>query len=83
MDDNLLDLEGAFGVSPGMSKAELLLTGQSAMTHAMLFTAVHVDDKGKPVRYRVENSWGEAAGPNKVRHSLSVPFLCVCVDIDQ
>lgn len=32
------------------------------MTHAMVFTAVHLDASGRPVRYRVENSWGEAAG---------------------
>ena len=28
----------------------------------MVITAVHVDDKGKPVRFRVENSWAETAG---------------------
>jgi bleomycin hydrolase len=32
------------------------------MTHAMVITAAHVDDKGKPIRYRIENSWGETAG---------------------
>lgn len=47
----------------GMTKAERLLTGESAMTHAMVLTAVHVDEKtGKPVRWRVQNSWGTAAG---------------------
>lgn len=28
----------------------------------MVITAVHLDAAGKPVRYRVENSWGDAAG---------------------
>jgi len=33
------------------------------MTHAMVISGVHVDSiTGKPVRYRVENSWGEDAG---------------------
>lgn len=33
------------------------------MTHAMVITAVHLDEKtGKPIRYRVENSWSDAAG---------------------
>jgi bleomycin hydrolase len=32
------------------------------MTHAMVLTAVHLDDEGKPVRWRVQNSWGESAG---------------------
>ena len=45
-----------------MSKAERLLTGESAMTHAMVLTAVHLDKDRKPVRWRVENSWSESAG---------------------
>lgn len=33
------------------------------MTHAMVLTAVQVDEKsGKSVRWRVQNSWGENAG---------------------
>ena len=32
------------------------------MTHAMVITAVHLDDEGKPIRYKVENSWGETPG---------------------
>jgi bleomycin hydrolase len=28
----------------------------------MVITAVHIDDKGKPVRFRVENSWADAVG---------------------
>lgn len=45
-----------------MSKAQRLLTGESQMTHAMVLTAVHLDDDSKPVRWRVENSWSEIAG---------------------
>jgi bleomycin hydrolase len=33
------------------------------MTHAMVISAVHIDPAtNKPIRYKVENSWGEAAG---------------------
>ena len=32
------------------------------MTHAMVISGVHLDSAGKPVRYKVENSWGETAG---------------------
>jgi bleomycin hydrolase len=32
------------------------------MTHAMVISAVHLDEEGKPVRYRVENSWGTDVG---------------------
>ena len=31
------------------------------MTHAMVFTGVHLED-GKPIRWRVENSWGQDRG---------------------
>ena len=61
MDTDLIDYELGFNVTLGMSKAQRLKTGESQMTHAMVLTAVHVVD-GKPVRWRVQNSWGEAAG---------------------
>ena len=32
------------------------------MTHAMVISGVHLDADGNPVRYKVENSWGEDAG---------------------
>lgn len=47
----------------GMTKAQRLLAGESQMTHAMVLTAVHVDERtGKPVRWRVQNSWGADPG---------------------
>ena len=61
MDTDLIDYELGFNIHLGLSKAERLLTGESQMTHAMVLTAVHVID-GKPVRWRVQNSWGEKAG---------------------
>lgn len=62
MDTDLVDYELGFNVKLGMSKAERLMTGESSMTHAMVLTAVHLDSDGKPVRWRVENSWSESAG---------------------
>ncbi|KAJ5281230.1 cysteine protease [Penicillium angulare] len=62
MDADLTDLALGFNISLGMSKAERLASGESAMTHAMVITAVHLLDNGEPARWRVENSWGEAAG---------------------
>lgn len=61
MDTALYDYELGFNVQLSMDKAERLKTGESAMTHAMVLTAVHVE-KGKPVRWRVENSWSDTAG---------------------
>jgi len=64
MDLKLIDYELGFNVSLlGMDKAARLRTGESQMTHAMVLTAVHVDEKsGQTVRWKVQNSWGTAAG---------------------
>ncbi|KAF2458574.1 bleomycin hydrolase [Lineolata rhizophorae] len=61
MDTNLYNYELGFNVRLGMTKAQRLMTGESAMTHAMVLTAVQVEG-GKTVRWRVENSWSESAG---------------------
>ena len=62
MDTELFDMELGFNTSFNLTKAERLLTGESQMTHAMVLTAVHLDKDGKPVRWRVENSWSDVAG---------------------
>ncbi|KAK1758602.1 putative bleomycin hydrolase [Echria macrotheca] len=64
MDLSLFDYELGFNVSLlGMDKASRLITGESQMTHAMVLTAVHVDETtGETVRWRVQNSWGTSAG---------------------
>ena len=35
---------------------------ESTVSHAMVISGVHLDPSGKPVRYKVENSWGEKPG---------------------
>lgn len=63
MDSNLYPIEAAYGFKLNMTKAERLQSGESTVTHAMVITAVHLDDKtGRPVRYRVENSWSAERG---------------------
>lgn len=62
MDTNLFNLQAAYGFSLNMSKADRLRTGETAMTHAMVITAVHLDNKGRPLKYKVENSWSDTAG---------------------
>ena len=44
---NLIDYELGFNVKLGMSKPQRLMTGESAMTHAMVLTAVHLDQEGE------------------------------------
>ncbi|KAL1925109.1 uncharacterized protein VTP21DRAFT_4763 [Calcarisporiella thermophila] len=63
MDTALYDYESTFSVKLGLTKAERILYGESRMTHAMMFTGVHIEN-GRPVRWRVENSWGDN-GPEK------------------
>ena len=46
-----------------MNKAMRLEYGQTAMTHAMVFTGVDVEN-GKPRKWRVENSYGKTVGDN-------------------
>lgn len=66
MDPQLYNYNLAFESGNGslaLSKSERLRTGESAMTHAMVLTGVHLDDKtGASIRWRVQNSWGEAPG---------------------
>lgn len=62
MDTKVFDYKLTFNVDFGFSKAERLLYGESAMTHAMMFTGVHLDKHSCPVRWRVENSWSETSG---------------------
>ncbi|GME95620.1 unnamed protein product [[Candida] boidinii] len=61
MDIDLWDYK-LIGYETKQSKASRVLYHESLMTHAMLITAVHLDDDGKPIRWRVENSWGSKSG---------------------
>ena len=57
-DDKSFDFVTPFGVDEVFDKADMLDFYQSAMGHAMCITGV--DLKGnKPVRWKIENSWGK------------------------
>ena len=60
--DGVHDYSGLFGLDLSTTKEQRVLTGESAMNHAMLFTGVDLDEAGAPRRWRVENSWGEEPG---------------------
>ncbi|CDR98912.1 hypothetical protein, partial [Sporisorium scitamineum] len=65
MNPDLFGYKDAFNITLGLTKAQRIELGESSMTHAMVITAVHIDDRtGKVERYRVENSWGEAGVGN-------------------
>ena len=62
MDTKLFDFNLFYGTEFSLDKASRLEYGESKMTHAMLFTGVDLDSNGKPIKWRVENSWGERNG---------------------
>lgn len=64
-----MDIEGVqagrlFNTEFYMDKAEHLEYGESLMTHAMVFTGVDLDNNDKPIKWKVENSWGKDSGNN-------------------
>lgn len=62
MDTELYDYTLGFNLTLNLRKAERIRVGTSAMTHAMVLTGVDLDDNGRPLKWRVENSWGKDAG---------------------
>ncbi|PIE03459.1 MAG: aminopeptidase, partial [Spirochaetales bacterium] len=50
------------GRSAPFTKAERLDYGESRLTHAMVFTGVDLDSHNRPIKWQVENSWGEEPG---------------------
>ncbi|KAJ3224966.1 hypothetical protein HK099_007595 [Clydaea vesicula] len=61
MDMELFNYNAAFGLSPTvMNRSDRQMYGESSATHEMVFTGVHFDSNGKPLRWRVENSWGDS-----------------------
>ncbi|MGF3226279.1 aminopeptidase C [Facklamia sp. P12932] len=62
MDKHLYEYEAILAEAPQLNKAERLDYGESLLTHAMLLVGVDLDADGKPVNWKVENSWGEKSG---------------------
>lgn len=57
----LYDYDLLFQTSFSMDKKARLECGQSRLTHSMVFTGVELSGK-KPLRWKVENSWGTDVG---------------------
>jgi bleomycin hydrolase len=55
------DKNDLFGIDFSMSKADTLAYDNGTPDHAMVITGVDVQD-GKPVKWKVENSWGKKSG---------------------
>ena len=59
LDLDMFDVDLLGGAACNLNKAQRLDYGRSSMNHAMVLTAVDLDNKGKPVRWLIENSWGD------------------------
>ncbi len=65
MDRDLYDFEGIFGCEiTTMSKEDNITYKNIKGTHIMSFCGVNLDKKGKPDRWKVQNSYGKSMGIN-------------------
>ncbi len=62
-DNDLYDYEAIYDVGFDLSKAQRLDYGESLMTHAMVLSGVDLRNS-KPLKWKVENSWGDKNGDN-------------------
>lgn len=61
-DDQEFDFKSLLDLDIKMEKGESLDFRSSAMNHAMCITGVAFDEKGKPTKWKIENSWGNDRG---------------------
>jgi bleomycin hydrolase len=59
LDINNFDYESLLGTTFGMNKKQRIMTFASGSSHAMSLIAVDIDANEKPVKWLVENSWGD------------------------
>ncbi len=56
------DYGNLFSTTFGMNKKQRIQSFDSGSTHAMTLMAVDLNTEGKPVKWKVENSWGSTSG---------------------
>ena len=57
----MYDYDALLGISHKLTKAEMVQYGHGMPNHAMVFVGVDLDGR-KPVKWRIENSWGSDRG---------------------
>lgn len=68
---NTYDFNSSMDITLSQDKAGRLDYSESLMTHAMVLTGVDLDENGKPLKWKVENSWEKKLG-KKVTLSLQI-----------
>lgn len=63
MADGLYDYGAILGINLKTTKKDRILYGDTSVSHAMLLTGVDLKG-GRPVKWKVENSWGKDRGEN-------------------
>ncbi|MBM6744706.1 C1 family peptidase [Drancourtella massiliensis] len=56
------DFEGTYGMQFDMEKGAGLDYRESAMNHAMVITGVDLDEEGKALKWKIQNSWSDEHG---------------------
>lgn len=69
-DVDLFDFKTTFNLKNLLSKEERVKYYVSPVSHAMTFVGVNLDEKGNPISWEVENSWGDEVG-KKGYYSMS------------
>lgn len=59
---NTYDFAAGMDIDFNQDKAGRLDYSESLMTHAMVLTGVDLDQDGQPLKWKVENSWGDKVG---------------------
>lgn len=59
---DVYDFTAGMDIELTQDKAGRLDYAESLMTHAMVLTGVDLDENGKSVKWKVENSWGDKVG---------------------
>ncbi|MDG3135540.1 aminopeptidase C [Streptococcus suis] len=62
MSTNTYDFSSGLDIHFHQDKAGRLDYSESLMTHAMVLTGVDLDDNEQPLKWKVENSWGDKVG---------------------
>ncbi|WP_261368958.1 aminopeptidase C [Mycoplasma struthionis] len=62
LDPKVFNYDLTLTKTPEFSKEEKFLSRASVISHAMNMVGVNLDNNGKPLSWKVENSWGEDLG---------------------